>query len=83
MALLAQHKRIEAEATIRRSMSNLKATDDAFVAFDRMKEKIEDKEAIGEAIKQLQAERQQARPAAETTEAVEIELAALKTKLGK
>ncbi len=82
-ALLARQKRLQAEQTIRRSMADLRYAEDAFAAFDRMKEKIEDKEAILEAAKELEAEGRKVAAAAESGEAVEIELAALKAELGK
>ena len=82
-ALLARQKRLQAEQTIRRSMSDLRYAEDAFQAFDRMKEKIEDKEAILAAAKELEAEGRQVAAASESDEAVEIELAALKAELGK
>lgn len=80
-ALIARQKRLKAEQTLRRSASDLRYAENAFAAFDRIKEKVEDKEAIIAAAKELEAERKNVPPA--TSDAVEIELAALKAKLGK
>jgi len=80
-ALLARQKRLEAEQTIRRSVSELRYSDNAFVAFDRLKDKLDVQEEIVAAAKRLEAERAGVPPV--TSDAVEIELAALKAKLGK
>jgi len=86
--LLARQKRLEAEQAIRRSVSDLGYTSrpwrtNAFEAFERMKEKIEDQEAILAAAKELEAENQQMAEKTESSEEVEIELAALKAELSK
>ena len=54
--LLAKRKRVEAEEQIRTTMSTLKYSEDAFAAFDRVQDKIEDQEAVLEALKELESE---------------------------
>lgn len=80
-ALLARQKRLEAEQTIRRSVSELRYSDSAFLEFDRLKDYLDVQEDIIAAAKSLEAERTGAPPV--TSDAVEIELAALKARLGK
>jgi phage shock protein A len=79
--LLSRQKRLEAERTIRQSMKDLSYAESAFEAFERMKERISDEEAILEAAKELEEEQQKTQldnPEIAAQEAVEIELAALK-----
>jgi phage shock protein A len=51
--LVAQHRRLEAEEKIRESTSGLKATDEAFAAFQRMEDRIELEEMRMEAVAEL------------------------------
>lgn len=82
--LLARQKRVEAEQQIRQTMSTLAYAEDAFRAFDRIKDKIEDQELVLEALREMEAEvSTQARFAElEADQELEQELAALKAELG-
>lgn len=82
--LVARHRRLKAEQKIRESASGLKATDEAFAAFQRMEERIELEEARMEASAELdeEAEAAEARLAqAEAELQIEERLAALKARL--
>jgi phage shock protein A len=85
--LVARHRRLEAEEKIRESASGLKATDEAFAAFQRMEDRIELEEMRMEAVAELaeldeEAEAVEARLAQEEAELqIEERLAALKARL--
>jgi phage shock protein A len=82
--LVARHRRLKAEQKIRESASGLKATDEAFAAFQRMEERIELEETRMEATAELDEEAQvlEARLAQEEVDLqIEERLAALKTRL--
>jgi phage shock protein A len=82
--LVARHRRLKAEQKIRESASGLKATDEAFAAFQRMEERIELEETRMEAKAELDEEAQvlEARLAQEEVDLqIEERLAALKTRL--
>jgi phage shock protein A len=82
--LAARHRRLQAEQKIRQSASGLKATDEAFAAFQRMEDRIELEEMRVEAMAELgeEAEAVEARLAQEEAELqIEERLAALKTRL--
>ena len=82
--LVARHRRLKAEEKIRESTSGLKATDEAFAAFQRMEDRIELEEMRTEAIAELdeEAEAVEARLAQEEAELqIEERLAALKARL--
>ncbi|MBC7224954.1 MAG: PspA/IM30 family protein [Anaerolineae bacterium] len=82
--LLARQKRVEAEQQIRQTMSTLTYAEDAFRAFERIKDKIEDQELVLEALREMEAEvSTQARfEELEADQELEQELAALKAELG-
>jgi phage shock protein A len=85
--LVARHRRLEAEEKIRESASGLKATDEAFAAFQRMEDRIELEEMRMEAVAELaeldeEAEAVEARLAQEEAELqIEERLSALKARL--
>jgi phage shock protein A len=85
--LVARHRRLEAEEKIRESTSGLKATDEAFAAFQRMEDRIELEEMRMEAVAELaeldeEAEAVEARLAQEEAELqIEERLSALKARL--
>ena len=82
--LVARHRRLKAEQKIRESASGLKATDEAFAAFQRMEDRIELEEMRVEAMGELdeEAEVVEARLAQEEAELqIEERLAALKARL--
>jgi len=85
--LVARHRRLEAEEKIRESASGLKATDEAFAAFQRMEDRIELEEMRMEAVAELaeldeEAEAVEARLAQEEAELqIEERLAAMKARL--
>jgi phage shock protein A len=85
--LVARHRRLKAEEKIRESTSGLKATDEAFAAFQRMEDRIELEEMRMEAVAELdeldeEAEAVEARLAEEEAELqIEERLAALKARL--
>jgi len=82
--LVARHRRLQAEQKIRQSASGLKATDEAFAAFQRMEDRIELEEMRTEAMAELgeEAEAVEARLAKEEAELqIEERLAALKARL--
>ena len=82
--LVARHRRLEAEEKIRESASGLKATDEAFAAFQRMEDRIELEEMRMEASAELdeEAEAVEARLAQEEVQLqIEERLAALKARL--
>lgn len=85
--LVARHRRLKAEEKIRESASGLKATDEAFAAFQRMEDRIELEEMRMEAVAELdeldeEAEAVEARLAQEEAELqIEERLAALKARL--
>jgi phage shock protein A len=82
--LVARHHRLQAEQKIRQSASGLKATDEAFAAFQRMEDRIEREEMRVEATAELdeEAEATEARLSREEVELqIEERLAALKTRL--
>ncbi len=82
--LVARHHRLKAEQKIRESATGLKATDEAFAAFQRMEERIELEEMRMEAGAELdeEAEAVEARLTREEAELqIEERLAALKAKL--
>ena len=82
--LVARHHRLQAEQKIRQSASGLKATDEAFAAFQRMEERIELEEMRMEAAAELEGEAEavEARLAKEEAELqIEERLAALKARL--
>jgi phage shock protein A len=82
--LVARHRRLKAENKIRQSASGLKATDEAFAAFQRMEERIELEEMRMEATAELdeEAKATEARLAQEEVDLqIEERLAALKAKL--
>jgi phage shock protein A len=82
--LVARHRRLKAEQKIRQSASGLKASDEAFAAFQRMEDRIELEEMRTEAVAELdeEAEAVEARLAQEEAELqVEERLATLKARL--
>jgi phage shock protein A len=82
--LVARHRRLNAEQKIRESASGLKATDEAFAAFQHMEDRIELEEMRVEAMGELdeEAEVVEARLAQEEAELqIEERLAALKARL--
>ncbi len=80
--LLAKHKRVEAQETIRRSRLDLSRADDALSAFARMKEKIDDQEDIAAAAAELEKEEVEARfEKLEAESELDTELAALKAEV--
>ena len=82
--LVARHRRLKAEEKIRESASGLKATDEAFAAFQRMEDRIELEEMRMEAGAELdeEAEAVEARLAQEEAELqIEERLATLKARL--
>jgi phage shock protein A len=82
--LVARHRRLKAEQKIRQSASGLKASDEAFAAFQRMEDRIELEEMRTEAIAELdeEAEAVEARLAQEEVDLqIEERLAALKARL--
>lgn len=82
--LVARHRRLQAEQKIRESASGLKATDEAFAAFQRMEDRIELEEARMEASAELEGEAEavEARLAQEEAELqIEERLATLKARL--
>lgn len=82
--LLARRKRVQAEEQIRTTMSTLTYAEDAFRAFERIKDKIEDQELVLESLREMEAETS-ARARFEKLEAdqeLEAELAAMKAQLG-
>jgi phage shock protein A len=82
--LVARHHRLQAEQKIRQSASGLKATDEAFAAFQRMEDRIEREEMRVEATAELdeEAEATEARLSREEVDLqIEERLAALKTRL--
>ncbi len=82
--ILARRKRVQAEQEIRRTLSTLTYAEDAFRAFERIKEKVEDQELVLEALRDLEAEAgKEARfTELEADQDLERELAALKAELG-
>ncbi len=82
--ILARRKRVQAEQEIRTTLSTLAYAEDAFRAFERLKDKVEDQELVLEALRDLEAEAsEEARFAAlEADQDLEQELAALKAELG-
>lgn len=82
--LVARHRRLKAAQKIRESASGLKATDEAFAAFQRMEDRIELEEMRMEASAELdeEAEAVEARLAQEEAELqIEERLATLKARL--
>jgi phage shock protein A len=82
--LVARHRRLKAEQKIRQSASGLKASDEAFAAFQRMEDRIELEEMRTEAVAELdeEAEAVEARLAQEEAELqIEERLATLKARL--
>ena len=85
--LAARHRRLKAEEKSRESASGLKATDEAFAAFQRMEDRIELEEMRMEAVAELaeldeEAEAVEARLAQEEAELqIEERLSALKARL--
>ena len=82
--LVARHRRLKAEQKIRQSASGLKASDEAFAAFQRMEDRIELEEMRTEAMAELdeEAEAVEARLAQEEVDLqIEERLAALKARL--
>lgn len=80
--LLAKHKRVKAQETIRRSRTELSYAEDALSAFARMKERIEDEEAIVAAAAELEKESLEAKlEKVEAESELEAELAALKAEV--
>jgi len=82
--LLARQRRVEAEEQIRTTMSTLTYAEDAFQAFDRIKDKIEDQELVLEALREMEAETStEARfEELEADQELDTALAALKAELG-
>jgi len=82
--LLARQRRVEAEEQIRTTMSTLTYAEDAFQAFDRIKDKIEDQELVLEALREMEAETStEARfEELEADQELDMALAALKAELG-
>ncbi len=81
--LIARWHRVKAEQKIRESAAGLPATDEAFAAYERMKERIEDEELRAEALakleKRLSTEAEFDKM--ETEQQIEDRLAALKARL--
>lgn len=82
--ILARRKRVQAEQEIRKTLSTLTYAEDAFRAFERIKDKVEDQELVLEALRELEAEAgKEARFAElERDQDLERELASLKAELG-
>lgn len=80
--LLAKHKRVKAQETIRRSRLDLSRADDALSAFARMKEKIDDQEDVAAAAAELEKEEVEVRfGKLEAESELDAELAALKAEV--
>lgn len=80
--LLAKHKRTQAQESIRRSRLELGEAENALQAFARLKDKIEDQEAILAAATELEKEGLEERfEKLEAESELEAELAALKAEL--
>lgn len=82
--ILARRKRVQAEQEIRRTAQTLAYSEDAFRAFERIKDKVQDQELVLEALRELEKEAgKEARFAElEADQDLEQELAALKAELG-
>ncbi|NLE76684.1 MAG: PspA/IM30 family protein [Chloroflexi bacterium] len=82
--LLARRKRVEAENQIRKTMSSLTYAEDAFVAFERIKGKIDDQEAVLDALREMEQETSlEARfDKLKADQELDDELAALRGELG-
>lgn len=82
--ILARRKRVQAEQEIRKTAYTLAYSEDAFRAFERIKDKVEDQELVLEALKELEAEAGKETRFAEweTDQDLQRELDALKAELG-